>query len=41
MKLEGDTVTYCGHRFRLWLSRPIEGTVKTAALRKTHGAAGT
>ena len=31
MKLEGDTVTYCGHRFRLWLSRPIEGTVKTGS----------
>ena len=31
MKLEGDTVTYCGHRCRLWLSRPIEGTVKTGS----------
>ena len=31
MQLEGDTVTYCGHRFRLWLSRPIEGTVKTGS----------
>ncbi len=29
--LAGDTVTYCGHRFRLWLSRPVEGTVKTGS----------
>src|SRR5215510_14129709 len=29
IKLAGDTVTYCGHRFRLWLSRPVEGTIKT------------
>src|SRR5262249_13347060 len=26
--LQGDTITYCGHRCRLWLSRPIAGTVK-------------
>lgn len=31
IKLAGDTVTYCGHRFRLWLSRPVEGTVKTGS----------
>ena len=31
IKLQGDTVTYCGHRFRLWLSRPIEGTIKTGS----------
>lgn len=31
IKLTGDTVTYCGHRFRLWLSRPVEGTVKTGS----------
>jgi transposase len=31
IKLQGDTVTYCGHRFRLWLSRPIDGTVKTGS----------
>lgn len=31
IKLHGDTVTYCGHRFRLWLSRPIEGTIKTGS----------
>src|ERR1041384_3015533 len=24
-KLQGDTVTYCGHRFRLWLSRSLAG----------------
>ena len=29
--LAGDTVTYCGHRFRLWLSCPVEGTVKTGS----------
>jgi transposase len=28
-QVRGDTVTYCGHRFRLWLSRPVEGQVKT------------
>lgn len=31
IKLAGDTITYCGHRFRLWLSRPVEGTVKTGS----------
>jgi hypothetical protein len=31
IKLQNDTVTYCGHRFRLWLSRPVEGTVKTGS----------
>jgi IS605 OrfB family transposase len=31
IKLQGDTVTYCGHRFRLWLSRPVEGVIKTGA----------
>jgi transposase len=29
--LQGDTITYCGQRFRLWLSRPVEGTVKTGS----------
>ena len=29
--LQGDTVTYCGHHFRLWLSRSVEGTVKTGS----------
>jgi putative transposase len=27
--LHGDTVTYYGHHFRLWLSRPVSGTIKT------------
>jgi putative transposase len=31
IKLQGDTVTYCGHRFRLWLSRPVEGMIKTGS----------
>jgi putative transposase len=31
IKLVGDSVTYCGHRFRLWLSRQVEGTVKTGS----------
>jgi len=25
IRLDGDTVTYCGYRFQLWLSRPIDG----------------
>jgi putative transposase len=28
---QGDTVTYCGQRFRLWLSRPVEGIIKTGS----------
>jgi putative transposase len=31
IKLMGDTVMYCGHRFRLWLSRPVEGVLKTGS----------
>lgn len=31
IKIEGDTVAYCGHRFRLWFSRPVEGTIKTGS----------
>lgn len=31
IRLDGPTVTYCGYRFRLWLSRPIVGTVKTGS----------
>ncbi len=31
IRLHGDTVTYCGHRFRLWLSRPTAGVVKTGS----------
>src|SRR5215831_2880538 len=30
-RLKDDTVTYCGHRFRLWLSRPVEGVIKTGS----------
>jgi IS605 OrfB family transposase len=29
--LHGDRVTYCGYRFRLWLSRPCEGVIKTGS----------
>src|SRR5262245_61037006 len=31
IKLQGDSITYCGHRFRLWLSRPVEGVIKTGS----------
>ena len=31
IRLHDDTVTYCGHRFRLWLSRPMAGVVKTGS----------
>jgi putative transposase len=31
IKLDGDTITYRGHCFRLWLSRPIEGIVKVGS----------
>lgn len=31
LRVCGDTVTYCGHKFCLWLSRPIEGTIKTGS----------
>jgi putative transposase len=31
IKLHDDTITYCGHRFRLWLSRPVEGVIKTGS----------
>src|SRR5262245_32303498 len=31
VKVEGDTVTYCGVRFRFWFSRPILGTLKTGS----------
>jgi putative transposase len=31
LKLKGDTVIYGGHRFRLWLSRPVDGTIKTGS----------
>jgi putative transposase len=29
--VRGDTITYCGHRFRLWLSRPVDGVIKTGS----------
>src|SRR5262245_40636291 len=31
IRIEGDTITYKGRRFRVWLSRPIEGTIKTGS----------
>lgn len=31
VRLASDTVTYCGQRFRLWLSRPVVGTIKTGS----------
>ena len=31
IKLQGDAVTYCGHRFRFWFSRPVEGVIKTGS----------
>jgi len=31
IRLQGDTVTYCGHRLHLWRSRPAEGTIKTGS----------
>jgi transposase len=31
IRLGSDTVTYCGQRFRLWLSRPIVGDIKTGS----------
>lgn len=29
--LKEDTVTYCGHPFRFWQSRPVKGTIKTGS----------
>jgi putative transposase len=31
IKFHDDTVTYCGHHFRLWLSRPVDGDIKTGS----------
>ncbi len=31
IRLTDDTITYCGQRFRLWLSRPVDGTIKTGS----------
>lgn len=30
-RIDGDTITYLKRRYRLWLSRPIEGEIKTGA----------
>jgi putative transposase len=31
IRLDGDQITYCGWTFRLWLSREVEGTLKTGS----------
>jgi IS605 OrfB family transposase len=31
LKIAGDSIRYLGRRFRFWLSRPIEGTMKTGS----------
>jgi putative transposase len=31
VQLDNDTVIYYGHRLRLWLSRPVEGVIKTGS----------
>jgi IS605 OrfB family transposase len=31
IRLHGDTVVYCGQRFRVWLSRPVVGQIKTGS----------
>ncbi len=31
IKLEGDAVTYLGRAFRVWLSRPVDGAIKTGS----------
>ena len=31
VRILDDTVTYCGCTFRFWLSRPVQGTVKTGS----------
>ena len=31
IRLQDETVCYCGHRFRLWLSKAVEGIVKTGS----------
>ncbi len=33
VKVEGDTITYGGHLFRFWLSRPIEGKAERGPVR--------
>jgi transposase len=32
IRLQDATLTYGGHRFRLWLSRPVEGVIKTGSV---------
>lgn len=31
IRVEGDAITYYGHTFRFWLSREIQGTIKTGS----------
>jgi IS605 OrfB family transposase len=31
IRLHDDTITYCGHHFRLWLSRPVNGVLRTGS----------
>src|SRR3990167_1817586 len=31
VKVTDDAVTYCGHTFRFWLSRPINGKIKAGS----------
>lgn len=31
IKVDGDTVEYCGRKFRFWKSRELEGKIKTAS----------
>jgi putative transposase len=40
VKLDGDAVIYLKRRYRLWRSRPVDGKIKTVALRKTRVGAG-
>jgi len=31
IRIKGDSVSYCGHRFRFWKSREIEGVIKSGS----------
>src|SRR5438093_962851 len=31
IRVENDLITYCGYHFRLWLSRSLEGSIKTGS----------
>jgi putative transposase len=31
IKIKGDKAIYLGHQFRMWLSRPVEGKIKTGS----------